>query len=153
MRSPPLWILLVAACSTGTHAAPPSNLTRIPVTIEAESGTVTIQAEVADTEAVRMRGLMNRSSMADGDGMIFLFPYEQQLSFWMHNTLIPLDMLFIRSDHAILGIVENATPQTDTPRRVDGASQFVLEINGGLSAKQGIKPGQTVSFYAPTPSS
>lgn len=145
--------VVLAACSgaqpardAGVEEAP-----RIPVTIDAEGGSVIFQAELADSPSERTRGLMYRTEMADGEGMLFLFPAEQQLSFWMRNTLIPLDMIFIRADHTILGVVENAVPRTDTPRAVPGVSQFVLEINGGLAAKHGIASGQTVQFYAPIP--
>lgn len=124
---------------------------RIPVTIDTETGAKVFQAEIADTPEERARGLMKRTSMGEDEGMLFLFGEEQQLSFWMRETFIPLDMIFIRGDRTILGVVENAEPRTDTSRRVPGLSQFVLEINGGLAAKLGIKAGQTVSFYAPLP--
>lgn len=148
----------LAACSApqstlGSGDASAADVVRIPVSVDAESGTVTFQSEICDTESERQRGMMFRTSMGEREGMIFLFPREQQLSFWMHNTLIPLDIIFIRTDHTILGVVENATPQTDTPRRIAGDSQFVLEVPGGTSAKLGIKAGQNVGFYAPIPSS
>ena len=95
---------------------------------------------------------MFRESMDADRGMLFLFPREQQLSFWMKNTFIPLDLVFIRSDRTILGVVENAEPRTLTSRRVDGISQFVLEINGGLARTRGIRAGQKVTFMAPIPS-
>src|SRR5262249_13212977 len=122
-----------------------------PVTIDAEGGTLTIQAELADTPPARQRGLMFRTHIDDNQGMLFVFPSEDHLSFWMHNTLIPLDMIFIRADHAILGVVANATPETDSPRQVPGKSQFVLEVNGGLAQRLGIKAGENVAFYAPIP--
>jgi uncharacterized membrane protein (UPF0127 family) len=125
---------------------------RIPITIDADQGPVTIQAEIADTPPARQQGLMFRTAMADSQGMLFLFPTEDHLSFWMHNTLIPLDMIFIKTDHTVLGVVENATPKTDTSRQVPGVSQFVLEVNGGLSQRLGIKAGENVAFYAPIPS-
>lgn len=112
---------------------------------------VPVQVEVARTDAQRMRGLMFRREMAESAGMIFLFPGESHQTFWMRNTLIPLDMLFIKADHTVLGIVENATPKTDTQRKVSGDSQFVLELNGGAAKKFGLKAGQQVKFYAPLP--
>jgi uncharacterized protein len=136
-----------------TAGAAPSDVVRIPLTIDGENGSVTFQAEIADTQPSRTRGLMFRKSMGENEGMLFLFPAEQHLSFWMRNTFIPLDMIFIRADKTILGVVENATPQTDTPRQVPGLSQFVLEVNGGVAARRGIKAGQSVAFYAPLPSS
>lgn len=145
-----LWAAFVA-CQGTAGAEPPPAVERIPVTIASEGGDVTFQAEIADSDQERQRGLMFRSAMGEREGMLFLFPREQQLSFWMRNTLIPLDMVFIKADRTILGIVENATPRTDTPRRVMGSSQFVLELNGGTCAKLGIKAGQAVTFLAPTP--
>lgn len=151
-------LIAASACSApksslGTGDASAGEVVRIPVSVDAESGTITFQSEICDTEAERQRGMMFRTSMGEREGMVFLFPREQQLSFWMHNTLIPLDIIFIRSDRTILGVVENATPQTDTPRAIPGISQFVLEVPGGTSAKLGIKAGQNVNFYAPIPSS
>lgn len=132
-------------------AAEPEAVFRVPVTVETDRGPQIFQAEIADSPSERSRGLMFRESMDDKHGMIFLFPAAQQQSFWMKNTLIPLDIIFIRADRTILGIAENAEPMTMTGRRVEGRSQFVLEINGGLSAKLGIRAGQKVSFMAPLP--
>jgi uncharacterized membrane protein (UPF0127 family) len=94
----------------------------------------------------RQRGLMFREHMDADAGMIFLFERPQQLSFWMHNTLLPLDMIFIRDDMSILGVVENATPRTDDPRQVPGLSQYVLEVNAGYAARHGVRAGQRVRF-------
>ena len=124
---------------------------RLPVTVQTDEGPITFQAELADDPAERTRGLMFRESMSDEHGMLFLFPVEQQLSFWMKNTLIPLDIVFIRADRTILGIVREAEPETLSSRMVPGASQFVLEINGGLAEKRGIRAGQKVTFIAPLP--
>ncbi len=124
---------------------------RIPVTIETAEGPVAIRAEIADSVEERRQGLMFRDSLEPNEGMLFLFPYEQQQSFWMKNTLIPLDMIFIRSDFTILGIVENAEPETLTPRQVRGLSQFVLEILGGRAEELGIEAEQSVRFMAPVP--
>lgn len=157
-RSLALTLAFAASLAAGCNepAAAPGDAApaadRIPVTIHTEGGPVVFQAEVADTPAERSRGLMYREQMGKQDGMLFLFPDERPNSFWMRNTLIPLDMIFIRADRTILGIVENAEPRTDTPRAVPGLSQFVLEINGGLSRKLGIEAGQTVTFMAPIPS-
>jgi uncharacterized membrane protein (UPF0127 family) len=155
-------LVLTLACCTTQKAAPLADAgsqagapaaDRIPVAIDVDGKQVVFQSEVADEPAERQRGLMFREHMADDQGMIFLFSEEEQQSFWMKNTLIPLDMIFIRADRTILGVVEDATPQTTTPRAVPGASQFVLEINGGVARRLGIRAGQRVSFYAPTPSS
>jgi uncharacterized membrane protein (UPF0127 family) len=107
---------------------------------------VAFRVELARTSAEREQGLMYRTQMASDAGMLFIFEQSSELVFWMKNTLIPLDMIFIGRDRRVVGIVENAQPETLTARRVDGLAQFVLEINGGLSAKMGIQPGAMVTF-------
>ena len=104
------------------------------------------QVEVADTPAKRELGLQYRRDLAPDHGMIFLFPSEAQQSFWMKNTPIPLDMIFIGKDRRIVGIVEQAAPFSLDPRSVAAASQYVLEINGGLSRRYGLKVGDSVRF-------
>src|SRR5215471_19831952 len=110
------------------------------VTIATEGGRqLTFQVEVADTPAKRELGLQYRRDLAVDRGMIFLFPTESEHSFWMKNTPIPLDMIFINSERRIVGIVEQATPFSLDSRSVTGTSQYVLEINGGLSQRYGLK--------------
>jgi uncharacterized protein len=105
-----------------------------------------VQVEVARNDSTRMRGLMFRRDMAEDHGMIFMFRESSHQAFWMHNTLIPLDMLFIKSDNTILGIVRNATPETDEPREVPGESQYVLEVVGGYCSRHNVMPGDRVEF-------
>ncbi|HEY7322363.1 MAG TPA: DUF192 domain-containing protein [Candidatus Binatia bacterium] len=107
----------------------------------------TFQVEVADTPAKRELGLQYRRDLAADRGMIFLFPVESAHAFWMKNTPIPLDMIFIAKDRKIVGIVEQAAPFSTESRSVAGASQFVLEINGGLAKRYGIKAGDSVRFH------
>ena len=122
------------------------------VTIATEGGRqLTFQVEVADTPGKRELGLQYRRDLAVDRGMIFLFPAESVHSFWMKNTPIPLDMIFISKDRKIVGIVEQAVPFSTESRSVPGASQFVLEINGGLSERYGIKAGDTVQFHGLSP--
>jgi uncharacterized protein len=124
------------------------------VTIATEGGReLTFQVEVADTPAKRELGLQYRRDLAVDRGMIFLFPVESDHSFWMKNTPIPLDMIFIGKDRKIVGIVEQAAPFSTDSRSVPGASQFVLEINGGLSKRYGIRAGDTVRFDGLSPES
>lgn len=110
---------------------------------------LTIKAEVASTDTQRQMGLMFRESMADDEGMLFLFPTERHNAFWMHNTLIPLDMLFIDSDWKVVGVVANATPLTDDSRAVPRMSQYVLELNAGAAARHGLGEGTEVHFTPP----
>jgi uncharacterized protein len=122
------------------------------VTITTErSRELTFQVEVADTPAKRELGLQYRRDLAVDRGMIFLFPAESEHSFWMKNTPIPLDMIFISKDRKIVGIVEQAVPFSTDSRSVPGSSQFVLEINGGLSKRYGIKAGDSVGFHGLSP--
>jgi uncharacterized membrane protein (UPF0127 family) len=104
------------------------------------------QVEIADTPAKREMGLQYRRDLAAERGMIFLFPAEAPLSFWMKNTPLPLDMIFINRERKIVGIVEQTVPFSLDPRSVNAPSQYVLEINGGLSKRHGIKAGDTVRF-------
>lgn len=107
---------------------------------------VPFRVELARTDPEREKGLMYRERMDADAGMLFIFERPGPLTFWMKNTFIPLDMIFIGADHHIVGVVENAEPRTLSARRVDGLSEYVLEINGGLSAKLGIHAGEAVSF-------
>jgi uncharacterized membrane protein (UPF0127 family) len=92
------------------------------------------------------RGLMFRREMGDNHGMLFKLEGRRDHTFWMHNTCIPLDMMFIDDDGVIVGIVEAAAPLTDTTRSVGCPSSFVLEVNGGWARKRGIAPGQKVAL-------
>jgi uncharacterized membrane protein (UPF0127 family) len=105
-----------------------------------------VSVEVVDTPDARQRGLMYRKQLAPDAGMLFIFERPEHHSFWMHNTLIPLDMLFITADWTILGIVENATPLTDSPRSVLGDSQYVLEVNAGFARRHGLQAGTSLRY-------
>ena len=118
---------------------------QVSVTV-AGGRSVPFRVEIARTEAQRSKGLMYRKTLAPDAGMLFIFEEPAPLTFWMRNTLIPLDMIFIDDHLRVVGIVENAEPLTETGRRVQGLSRYVLEINGGLSAKLGIQPGTAVAF-------
>ncbi len=111
-----------------------------------DGSTVQVSVEVVDTPASRANGLMNRNQLREDAGMLFLFPRESVQTFWMKNTLIPLDMIFIRADMSVAGVVENAVPLSETPRSVNEPSQFVLEVVGGFCEKHGIGAGSRVRF-------
>lgn len=126
--------------ATGCQAEP-------KVTITTRDGKpVSFIVEIADTPSKREMGLMYRKEMAADRGMIFIFSQESPQSFWMKNTPLPLDMIFINADKEIVGIVERAVPFSLDPRGVSTPSQFVLEINGGLAQKHGIRAGDRVGF-------
>jgi uncharacterized membrane protein (UPF0127 family) len=114
--------------------------------IHAAGSTVEVALEVALTPAAQEQGLMYRTNLADGHGMLFIFPGESDHQFWMKNTVIPLDMLFIAADGLIVGIHADATPLSTVPIGVGKPSRFVLEVPGGFSARRGITAGNRVEF-------
>jgi uncharacterized membrane protein (UPF0127 family) len=105
-----------------------------------------VKVEVARTEPERRLGLMHRKHLDADAGMLFLFERPQKLSFWMRNTYVPLDMIFITDQLLVLGVVENAEPLTESPRAVPGDSQYVLEVNAGYARAHGIGAGTVVRF-------
>ena len=107
---------------------------------------VRVRVELARTGQEHGRGLMFREHLDADAGMLFLYPAEDIRRFWMRNTLIPLDMIFISADRRVVGIVENAEPLTETLRQVAEPSQYVLEVNGGYAAAHGITAGTPVEF-------
>ena len=102
--------------------------------------------EVARSPEEQSMGLMNRSKLAGDRGMIFPFEEPRQASFWMKNTLIPLDMIFVRGDGTIANIATNTVPLSLQPVYSDGPVSAVLEIAGGRAAELGIKAGDTVKW-------
>jgi uncharacterized membrane protein (UPF0127 family) len=113
---------------------------------DAYGGVHRVDVEVAATPDSRERGLMWRKSLPAGTGMLFVFPGDAVQSFWMKNTLIPLDMLFINSGAKLVGIIENAEPRTLTGRSVGVPSQYVLEVPGGWTQTVGVTTASTVEF-------
>ena len=106
----------------------------------------TFYLELATTEEEQQRGLMYRPTMLDDWGMLFIYDDEQHLSFWMKNTLISLDMIFVDGSGVVVGVVEEAEPETLRPRSVGRRAQYVLEINGGLAGEHGIDAGTKMSL-------
>jgi len=107
---------------------------------------IRVAVEVARTQEETAKGLMFRTNLAEKSGMLFIFNDEQLLSFWMKNTYIPLDMIFIKSDKTIAGVIENAAPLTTEPRKIGTKSQYVLEVNGGFYQQFQINPQSSVEF-------
>jgi uncharacterized membrane protein (UPF0127 family) len=155
-----LLVVFAIACSTGgkpdegapmppptAEPAKPMTSQKSPkVIIETPNGEVSVNVEVVSTEAKIERGLMYRQHLPPDDGMLFLLGIVKDWSFWMHNTLIPLDLIFITPDFMIAGIVENAEPRTDTMRKVGIPCLYVLEVNGGWTAAHGVVRGAKVRF-------
>jgi hypothetical protein len=113
---------------------------------DGQGGVHPVDVEVAATPESRTRGLMWRKELAAGQGMLFVFAEEEVQSFWMRNTLIPLDMLFIDSEGRIVGIIERAQPRTLTARTVGVPGRYVLEVPGGWCESKGIVAGGSVAL-------
>ncbi|MBN1947254.1 MAG: DUF192 domain-containing protein [Bradymonadales bacterium] len=113
----------------------------------ARSGEVLFQVELAVDGPQRNRGLMHRPWLLESWGMLFLYPELQpDLSFWMANTYIPLDMVFMDQDRLIVGVIEEAVPLDRRSRSVNRPSQYVLEINAGLARRYGLEAGVRCEF-------
>lgn len=114
--------------------------------VQLENGTI-ISVEIADTFEERGRGLMCRSSLEGNSGMIFIFPEEQQLSFWMKNTLIPLDIIFLNSEFEVVSIHKNTTPLNDQKTyQSELPAQYALELKAGSSTENSLQIGDAVIF-------
>ena len=115
---------------------------------DARADLLKIQVELAKSAHDVERGLMYRQKMGDDHGMLFKLDGRRDHTFWMRNTCISLDMMFIDEDGVIAGIVEGATPLNESPRSVGCPSLYVLEVNGGWSRKHGVAPGQKIVIPA-----
>jgi uncharacterized membrane protein (UPF0127 family) len=137
-----VFVVATAACTQAqprAHGEP-------EVVLKARGGEQHVKVEIARSDPDRQRGLMFRQSLASGRGMIFLFEHPDRIKFWMKNTYIPLDMLFIGVDRRVVYIEENAEPLTTVERGPDAMTQFVLEVPGGWSRAHGVEPGTEVQF-------
>lgn len=136
--------LPMAACSRDAGEA--ENAATIPVTIAMAGKAHRFDVEVARTAAEQDRGLMFRTSLPANGGMIFPFEKPRIGSFWMKNTLIPLDMIFIRADGSIDRIAENTIPESLEPVVSGGEVSAVLELAGGTAARLGIDETAKVTW-------
>jgi uncharacterized membrane protein (UPF0127 family) len=118
------------------------------LTIDSGRGAQTFNVELATTPDQMQVGLMFRQNLAPDAGMLFVYPSEQQVAFWMKNTVIPLDMLFIAGDGKIRRIVERTIPLSTAVIPSVDEVRAVLEVNGGTAARLGIKPGDVVHAAA-----
>ena len=141
-RIPKLFTALtLLAAATGSACA---NEPR--VILHTARGDVPVTVEVAATPERQSFGLMYRKELGAEAGMLFVFDETATLTFWMKNTPLPLDMIFIGEDRRIVGIVKDAVPFTTAPRTVGKPSRYVLEVNAGFSARHGIENASAVSF-------
>jgi uncharacterized membrane protein (UPF0127 family) len=115
-----------------------------PLEIVTRNGVQVFSVEIATTEQEKQTGLMYRKELADGKGMLFDFNPEQEVSMWMKNTYVSLDMIFIRADGRILRIAENTEPMSTKIISSQGPARAVLEVVAGTAQKYGIRPGDRV---------
>ncbi|MEZ2143774.1 DUF192 domain-containing protein [Bradyrhizobium sp. DN5] len=116
-----------------------------PLEIVTRNGVQVFSVEMATTEQEKQTGLMYRKELADGKGMLFDFNPEQEVSMWMKNTYVSLDMIFIRADGRILRIAENTEPMSTKIISSQGPARAVLEVVAGTAQKYGIRPGDRVA--------
>jgi uncharacterized membrane protein (UPF0127 family) len=124
-----------------------SSTTLPQITLFSQQGNyVRVSVEIANTEEKRQFGLMYRTDLPEMQGMLFLFPREEPLSFWMKNTPRSLDIIYINSTHTIVSIVRNTTPFSEEHLPSGKPAQFVLEVNGGFCERHGVLEGDQVEF-------
>lgn len=105
-----------------------------------------IDIEIADNEAKTIQGLMYRKSMEENQGMLFIFPKAEEHSFWMKNTMISLDIIFVNTDKKIIKIHKNTTPLSTKSLPSGGLTLYVVEVNAGYTNKYGINEGDMINF-------
>ena len=139
----------IIQCAPGTAAGQsPAGLAQVTLCVTSKAKTHSFNVEVAASSLEQARGLMFRNELADNAGMIFPFPEPRMASFWMKNTVIPLDIIFVRADGTIESIAANTEPYSTTPVASGEPVTAVLELRGGLSAQLGIVAGDKVKWTA-----
>jgi len=128
---------------TGIEFKKEGNLT---VFLSDNNSTINLDIEVAKNESERMKGLMDRFSLPDNAGMLFIFEREEPRSFWMKNTYISLDIIYINSNKEIVSIQKYAQPRTTSSIPSEMPAMYVLEVNAGFADKYGLKPGDKIEF-------
>lgn len=139
----------VEQCSPGQSAGKSAaGIDQVALCVTSKAKTHKFTVEVAATSLQQTKGLMFRTELADTAGMVFPFPEDRMASFWMKNTVIPLDIIFVRDDGTIESIAANTVPYSTIPVESGEPVAAVLELRGGLSAELKIKPGDTVKWVA-----
>jgi uncharacterized protein len=137
--------LILAYCVFLGATAPARAFGQDTIDIVTQSGVHAFSVELAANDAERERGLMYRKELPEGHGMLFDFQTEQPVQFWMHNTYIPLDMIFIAGDGRIVHVTENAKPMSDDLIPSEHPVRAVLEVIAGTVHKFGIAPGDRIT--------
>jgi uncharacterized protein len=135
-------LVFLSGCSPAEQ--PQSGLPKAEIVIDTPNGPARFTVDMATNDDSRRIGLMYRTKMGADEGMLFDFGKEDLRSFWMKNTFLPLDMIFIKADGTISTIAENAVPYSEDPVWSSEPVQAVLEINGGRARALGIAPGEKV---------
>ncbi len=139
MRALPAVLFALFLAAAPALALPVQN-----ITVDTAKGHTAFKVEIAADHDSQERGLMFRKKMAPNAGMIFDFHQEVMTSFWMKNTILPLDIIFIRTDGTVSSIAANAVPMSETPIPSSEPVQAVLELNAGRAAQIGLAPGDKV---------
>lgn len=146
LEPPPPAVVAASACPEDPEFNG-VDMTEAPISFLDAPGTPRIMVELAVTQDERQKGLMFRTHLGENTGMLFVFFGPERIhSFWMHNTCIPLDMIFLAEDGVIVGIIENVSTLSDERRSIDCPSKYVLEVNAGWSRRHGVKAGQRVEL-------
>lgn len=107
---------------------------------------VKVDVEIAADDTQRAKGLMYRPYMPDTVGMLFVFDKSEPQAFWMKNTIIPLDIIYVGANKKIVSIQKNAVPYSEKSLPSEGDAQYVVEVNAGFADQYGLKPGDAISF-------
>jgi uncharacterized membrane protein (UPF0127 family) len=138
------WLAALLVVVFAVASAPAGAASFQPLEIVTKNGVQVFSVEIATTEEEKQTGLMYRKELADGKGMLFDFNPEQEVSMWMKNTYVSLDMIFIRADGRVLRIAENTEPMSTKIISSRGPARAVLEVVAGTAQKYGIRPGDRV---------
>ena len=147
-----LFVVAQVACASCSDRKPPPEATKrkanpvVELTIDTGKEKLKVSVEVVVSPKLREKGLMYREELVDGQGMLFVFQAEEERSFWMKNTLIPLDILFVDSSRTVVGIVHRARPRREKSLSVGVPSRFVLEVPGGYCSRHGVHRGARLEF-------
>ena len=139
-----IFVVLLIACEPSPAAA---QFADSQVIVKGDQGDSRVRVELARSQNEMARGLMYRQQLDEDAGMLFIYQQDGDHHFWMKNTYLPLDMVFLGADGKVVGIVENAEPMTTTSRSVNTPSRYVLEVNAGYCRRHGVRNGTRVEFF------
>jgi len=139
-------LLLAGSCRGGASPAQGKDMPQPAVRFETPRGPWVVLVEIARTGPEQARGLMFRRELPSDRGMLFVFEETSDRTFWMRNTLIPLDIIYLGDDRRVVGVVANAEPRTETLRSVGKPSRYVVEVAGGEAAAHGVGAGTRAVF-------